>query len=177
MSSPSKQSTWGLRLIGTLKLATALMLGAAGFGIFRLLNHDLGDAVEHFALRLHLDPDSRLVHTVLSRVGGIKQGQLEALGLGTFFYALLEFVEGVGLLLKRHWAEYLTILATVLLLPLELYELAHKVNLFRVLVLLANLAILAYLIFKLRQRGGQATEGEATVPSHARADSPPQTDS
>lgn len=168
MSSPSEQSPFGLRLIGALKLATALMLGAAGFGFFRLMDHDLGQVVEGFVLRLHLDPDSRLVHAVLDQVGGIKRGQLEALGIGTFFYAMLEFVEGVGLLLKRRWAEYLTILATVLLLPLELYELAHKVNQFRVMVLLANLAILAYLVFKLRHRGSPPREGETAAASRAR---------
>ncbi|SIO58163.1 Uncharacterized membrane protein, DUF2068 family [Singulisphaera sp. GP187] len=167
MSSPSEQSTLGLRLIGALKLGTALMLGAAGFGIFRLLNHDLGKVVEDFALRLHLDPDSRLIHAVLDRVDGINRGQLEALGLGTYFYALLEFVEGVGLLLKRRWAEYLTILATVLLLPLEFYELAHKVNRFRVMILLANLAILVYLIFKLRRKEGHSTKLGAGTPSES----------
>ncbi|WP_406694898.1 DUF2127 domain-containing protein [Singulisphaera sp. Ch08] len=160
MSSSSEQSTLGLRLIGALKLGTALMLGGAGFGIFRLMHHDLGQVVESFVLRLHLDPDSRLVHLVLDRVGGINASQLKAIGLGTFFYALLECAEGVGLLLKRRWAEYLTILATVLLLPLEFYELAHKVNLLRVMVLLGNLAILAYLIFKLRRRGERTTKPE-----------------
>jgi uncharacterized membrane protein (DUF2068 family) len=82
----------------------------------------------------------------------------------------------VGLLLKRRWAEYLTVLATVLLLPLEFYELAHKVNLFRVMVLLANLAILAYLIFKLRRHSRRTMKGEAATASHSRADSPPPKD-
>ena len=57
----------------------------------------------------------------------------------------------MGLLLRRRWAEYLTIVATALLLPLELYEVARKANVVRVGVLLANLAILAYLIAKLVQ--------------------------
>lgn len=154
MSSPSERGTWGLRFIGAMKLATALTLGAAGFGIFRLMNRDLGDVVEHFALRLHLDPDNYLVHAVINRIGGIDRTQLEAIGAGTVFYGLLESFEGVGLLLRRRWAEYLTVLATVLLLPLELYEIAHQVDWFRVAVLLANLAVLAYLVVKLRRGGG-----------------------
>ena len=76
------------------------------------------------------------------------------LGVGTFFYAGLEGLEGIGLLLRRRWAEYLTVVATGLLLPLEFYEIARKPTGLRVAVLLANLAVLAYLIVKLIQRIG-----------------------
>jgi uncharacterized membrane protein (DUF2068 family) len=154
----------GLRLIGALKLATALMLGAAGFGIFRLMNRDLGDVVEHFVLRLHLDPENHLVHAAIDQLGGIDRNQLEAIGAGTVFYGLLEATEGVGLILRRRWAEYLTVLATVLLLPLEFYELAHKVNWVRVAVLLANLAILAYLIVRLRPKSAGETSESGNSP-------------
>ncbi len=145
-------SSLGYRIIGGLKLASALLLAAAGFGIFRLLDKDLGEALEQFASRLHLDPENRLVHETIYRVSGIDRAHLKALGAGTFSYAVLEGLEGVGLLLRRRWAEYLTVVATGLLLPLELYEVARKPNALRVAVLLANLAILAYLIVKLVQR-------------------------
>jgi uncharacterized membrane protein (DUF2068 family) len=141
----------GFRIIGAMKLASALLLGVAGFGIFRLMNRDLGEALEHFASRLHLDPENRLVHEVVYRAAGIDRAHLKALGAGTFFYALLEGLEGVGLLLRRRWAEYLTVIATALLLPLEVYEIARKPTALRVAVLLANLAILVYLIVKLIQ--------------------------
>ena len=61
----------GFRIIGAMKLASALLLGVAGFGIFRLLDRDLGEALEHFASRLHLDPENRLVHEVVYRAAGI----------------------------------------------------------------------------------------------------------
>ncbi|GAC1464291.1 MAG: hypothetical protein NVSMB9_02780 [Isosphaeraceae bacterium] len=134
-----------------MKLATALLLAAAGFGIFRLLNKDLGMALEHLVSRFHLDPENQVVQTAVTRVAGVDRSHLKAIGAGTFFYAVLELVEGVGLLLKRRWASYLTIVATGLLLVPEIYEIAHKLNLIRVSVLLLNLAILAYLIVKIRQ--------------------------
>jgi uncharacterized membrane protein (DUF2068 family) len=161
LNPPSRQGTLGFRIIGALKLATALLLGAAGFGIFRLLNKDLGEVVEHFVSRLHLDPENRLVQEAVSRVSGVDRTQLKALGAGTFFYAVLELVEGTGLLLQRHWAEYLTVIATALLLPPEIYEIARKASALRVAVLLVNLAILVYLIIKLwqnhRERAGGHT--------------------
>ena len=50
----------GLQVIGAMKLASALLLGVAGFGIFRLMNEDWGEALEHLVVRLHLDPDDRI---------------------------------------------------------------------------------------------------------------------
>jgi uncharacterized membrane protein (DUF2068 family) len=159
LNPPSHQGVLGFRIIGALKLATALLLGAAGFGIFRLVNKDLGEALEHFVTRLHLDPENRLVQEAVYRVSGIDQTRLKAIGAGTFFYAVLELVEGVGLLLRRHWAEYLTVIATALLLPPEVYEIIRKVNAVRIAVLLINLAILVYLIIKLWQ-GRRAHKGQ-----------------
>lgn len=165
--SPSGHDLLGFRVIGALKLASALLLFAAGFGIFRLLNKDLGEVLEHFVSRLHLDPENRLVHGAIARLAGIDRAHLKAIGAGTFFYALLELVEGAGLLLQRRWAGYLTVIATGLLLPLEVYEIARKTNAVRMAVLLANLVILTYLIFKLRQErrvGAARSIGSAAQP-------------
>jgi uncharacterized membrane protein (DUF2068 family) len=144
-------NTWGLRFIGATKLATALLLGAAGVGIFRLMGTDLGATLEGLALRLHLDPENRLVHEAIFRVAGVDRAHLKAIGAGSLFYALLELVEGVGLILRRPWAEYLTIVATTLLLPPEIYEIAEKVSALRVAVLVVNVAIVIYLVVRLRK--------------------------
>ena len=156
-----EESGLGFRVIGVFKLAGALLLGAAGFGIFRSLHTDLGEAVEQFATRLHLDPENRVVHELVYRVAGINQDHLKLLGAGTFFYAALEGLEGVGLLLRRRWAEYLTIIATGLLLPLEAYEILRRSSVVRVGVLVLNLAILAYLVVKL-VRSRNASHDPAT---------------
>jgi uncharacterized membrane protein (DUF2068 family) len=160
LDHPPESATRGYRLIGALKLATALLLAAAGLGIFRLLHTDLGTALEHYASRLRLDPENRLVQETIGRVSGLDEAHLKAIGAGTFFYAVLETIEGVGLLLRRHWAASLTVIATALLLPPELYEIYRKVSVMRVSVLIANLVILGYLIFKLgqerRERAGGA---------------------
>jgi uncharacterized membrane protein (DUF2068 family) len=141
----------GYWVIGAMKLASALLLGAACVGIFRLLNKDLGEALQRFVFRLHLDPENRLVHEAIYRAAGIDRRHLEALGAGTLFYALLHLIEGTGLLLRRRWAEYLTVVATGSLLPVELYEIARKPTAVRVGVLLVNLGILVYLFAKLVQ--------------------------
>lgn len=74
---------------------------------------------------------------------------------------MLELVEAVGLWWARRWAEYLTFVATALLLIPEVYELTETISATKIITMLINLAVLAYLLFAKRLfglRGGGAAE-------------------
>jgi uncharacterized membrane protein (DUF2068 family) len=150
VTAPHTKSLLGLRVIAITKLLSASLLIAVGFGIFRMLGGDAGMAMEHFVRRLHLDPENKLIIKALANVSGISKRELRAIDAGTFLYALLYVVEGVGLLLAKHWAEYLTIIATGSLVPVEMHEVANRVNFLRIAVMLVNIAIVVYLICRLR---------------------------
>jgi len=96
--------------------------------------------------------DRSAVQHVLALVAGLSPRRLEALGVGAFLYALLFTIEGVGLWRGRRWAEYLTVIATLSLVPLELFELLRAVTPARVAALVVNLAVVAYLIGRMRRR-------------------------
>jgi uncharacterized membrane protein (DUF2068 family) len=70
--------------------------------------------------------------------------------LAVILYAALEATEGVGLAMRRRWAEYLTVLATGVLIPFELTEVVAKPTLFRVGALVVNVAIVVYLAWRKR---------------------------
>jgi uncharacterized membrane protein (DUF2068 family) len=72
------------------------------------------------------------------------------LAIGLIGYALLEGTEGIGLAMRRRWAEYLTVIATGLLIPYEVYELVHRVTLFKIGALLVNVAVVGYLAWRKR---------------------------
>ncbi|WKU48313.1 DUF2127 domain-containing protein [Streptomyces sp. VNUA116] len=82
-------------------------------------------------------------------------------------YAVLEGVEAAGLWRARRWAEYLTFVATSVLLVPEIYELTGHVSALKVLTLVINLAVVAYLLVAKRlfglRGGGRA---EAAVRAH-----------
>jgi uncharacterized membrane protein (DUF2068 family) len=85
--------------------------------------------------------------------------RLAAVGIGA--YAALEGLEAIGLWRQRRWAEYLTLIATAVFLPLEVYELTHSVTPFKVIALIINTAIVVYLLLAKRLfglRGGAAAE-------------------
>jgi uncharacterized membrane protein (DUF2068 family) len=139
-----------LTLIAVMKLVKAALLIALGIGALRLLHRDLVDTVMHWIDVLRVDPDNRYVHRLLERIFNITPRQLKALSIGTFFYAALFAVEGIGLWMRKRWAEYVTVITTSLFIPLEIYEIFHHVTLTRVVVTVVNLLIVWYLILRLR---------------------------
>jgi uncharacterized membrane protein (DUF2068 family) len=140
----------GLKAIGILKLISGVTALAAGIGLFGVLHHDPAKSAERLIEHFGLDPQNHLIHTVLARLTGIDPKQLRALAVGTFFYATLHAVEGTGLILGYHWAEYLVVFATGSLVPFEIYEIYRKPTALRFTLLVVNLAIVAYLIYALR---------------------------
>ena len=89
----------------------------------------------------------------LDELFSLDKGTLHLVGAGLAGYGVLEGVEAVGLWYQRRWAEYLTFIATTLLLPLEVYELTSQVTWFKVVALIVNLAIVIYLLLAKRLFG------------------------
>lgn len=117
----------------------------------RLLHKDVAASVTHWVEILRVDPENRFIHRVLTKIFAISPRQLKELSIGTFFYAAILLTEGVGLLMRKHWAEYFTVISTAVFIPLEVYELTRKVSAAKVAVLLVNAAIVWYLAARLRE--------------------------
>jgi uncharacterized membrane protein (DUF2068 family) len=147
-----KSSSTGIVLIGLFKLVKAILLIAAGIGALNLLHKNVADSVTQWINVLRVDPDNRFIHRILTRVFALTPAQLKALSVGTFFYAALLSTEGIGLLMQKHWAEYFTVITTAALIPLEVYELIERFTIAKVVILSANVAIVGYLIARLRVR-------------------------
>jgi Predicted membrane protein (DUF2127) len=94
----------------------------------------------------------------------LRSGTLRELGIALLAYGILEGVEAVGLWFAKRWAEYLTFIATTVLLIPEVYELTHKATVLKVIGFIINLAVVAYLLFAKRlfglRGGGAADERE-----------------
>jgi uncharacterized membrane protein (DUF2068 family) len=154
-----RKGTTTLLLIAVFKLVKGLLLIAVGVGAFKLINRNVEDTFEHWVSVLRVDPDNVLIHKLVTRVLSISPNQLKALGVGTFFYAGLLLTEGTGLLLRKGWAEYFTIITTAGLIPLEIYELARHVSAAKLAVLAVNVAIVVYLVVRVRAFRKTAADG------------------
>jgi uncharacterized membrane protein (DUF2068 family) len=140
----------GLLLIAIFKLVKAALLVIVGIGALTLLHKDMATAVSGLHDLLHVDEHNHFIHGLLSRLLLVDDRKLEAISAGSFFYAALLGTEGVGLLLRKRWAEYLTIIATASFIPLEIYELVKHFSTGKILVLVINLGVVIYLIYRVR---------------------------
>ena len=130
----------------------------AGVTALYLAGHDSAQTLTRWVARLHLDPGPHWIDRPLAAALALNPRSLRAIGLGTFVYAAVFLTEGVGLLLRRHWAEYLAVVATASFLPLEVYELIQHVRPTQLFIVAANLAIVLYLIWRLRTEHGRHRE-------------------
>lgn len=140
-----------LWLIAAFKLFKGLALLALGIATLKLLHKDVTYEVERWADLFRVDPGNFYVHKVLARLSILDDQKLEELSVGTFFYSALLLTEGTGLFLRKRWAEYFTIIVTSSFIPLEIYEIVERDTAGRVILLLINLAVVAYLVAEVRQ--------------------------
>jgi uncharacterized membrane protein (DUF2068 family) len=142
-----------LRLIAAFKLLKAGLLIALGVGAFKLLHKDMAQAIEHVIEALRLDPANHFIDAAVAKASNLSAEQIKKLGVGSFIYAGLFLTEGVGLWLVKRWAEWLTVIITSSLVPLEIYEIHRHPTPAKVVVLALNVAIVVYLIFRIRTGG------------------------
>ncbi|MBN1365383.1 MAG: DUF2127 domain-containing protein [Syntrophaceae bacterium] len=143
----SGKNTFGLLLIGSFKLLLAFLLLSVSIGLFTVMNRELGDEIRAVILDWQLKTASEIVNWFLSLLLSVHIEELQRIRAGTFVYSGLLLVEGIGLLMRKRWAEFLTIIVTGSLIPLEIRKMIAEISVVEVVVLLINTAILVYLVY------------------------------
>jgi uncharacterized membrane protein (DUF2068 family) len=141
-----------LRVIAIERSLRGLLLLAAGIYLLFHLSTDFGQLAERIIRSIDIDPRQHFFRRIVTRLHRLRAHQLRIVGIAALGYGLLELTEGVGLWLDQLWAEYLTVIATSLLIPFELYELALRPSLWKAGGILVNVLIVSYLAWALRRR-------------------------
>jgi uncharacterized membrane protein (DUF2068 family) len=147
----SKGDLWIL-LIGLFKLFKGISLLIIAFGLLRMLHKDVASVAQHWIEVMRVDPENRFVHRALLKVFNVTPKQLKELSAGTFLYAAIFLTEGTGLLWRKHWAEYMTLISSSLFIPLEVYEIYRHFTWLKVAVTVVNLLIVWYLAVRIKRR-------------------------
>src|SRR5215469_5592782 len=140
-----------LRVIAVFKFLKAAALIALSVGVFRMLHQDLGMRLEHWVRAMRLDPGNRYIERVLMRVSDLSPAQIKNLGLVGLLYGGLFLVEGTGLWLQRRWGEWVTVVLTGALVPVEVYEIYRHPSPVKIVLLIVNVAVVGYLIYRIRR--------------------------
>lgn len=141
-----------LTAIGIFKLAKAAAIIALTFGATHLFHKDVEAHVEGWLNILRIDADNRFVGGFLTKLNVVHTKELKELTALGAFYSALFLTEGVGLLLGQRWAEWLTVVATALFLPVEVYEIVQNFGAGKIALFVFNVAIVAFLIFRIRSK-------------------------
>jgi uncharacterized membrane protein (DUF2068 family) len=146
VGEPGTPSEIGLRGIIAVKAFYGILFFVIGLGVFALINKDISDLAEQAADSLGIDPENAHLVVVLEWLTGVSPKQIVAVGLGSILYSGLLLAMAWGLYLRQAWAEWLTIVATGLFIPVEVYEVIRSLRFTYLLVLVINASIVWYLL-------------------------------
>ena len=142
-----------------IKAAILIVLGIAG------LTKDPGDLVHrirHLASWMGLSPGSRVLMHFMGKLSAFDDHKARELAVGSLCYAAVFLVEGIGLLSGQRWAEWLTVVVTASFIPIEIYEAVKHFGAAKIVALVLNVAILAYLVWR-RVSESRSIRGELGI--------------
>jgi uncharacterized membrane protein (DUF2068 family) len=157
-----------LRLLAVERGLRGLVLVALAYGVVRFRSSQASlretfdralPAAKPLQDTIHINVTDS---AVVSRVQELLRSQphtLTLIAVGLLAYGLLELLEAVGLFLLQRWGEYVAAVGTAVFLPLEVYELSHKVTVLKAVAFVINVAAVLYLVLTKRLfgvRGGRA---------------------
>src|SRR5690242_1851384 len=87
----------GLTLIAIGKLIKVTLLLATGVTALVLVHRDPPEVLMRLANIVGVDPENRFLYRLVEKVSGVSAKQLKEVGVGTFVYAAVFSVEGIGL--------------------------------------------------------------------------------
>ena len=145
-----RERTWTIHLISAEKVIKGTVSVVIAFKLLSMLGQDIHAWAADFVSRHGIDAANHYVHNVLERLTGVGNNQLIEFSTIALIYASLEYTEGIGLWLQKRWAEYLTIIATALFIPVEIYEIYARFTWVRIAILAINIFIVWYLSTRLK---------------------------
>ena len=135
-----------LRVIAVYKGAKAIGLVLVAIAAFHLDRSQNFEHLVHWLEQLSLSDSNGLRWRLVEKLQSMGPSKFVAIGLVALAYAAVFATEGIGLWLQKYWAEWFTVVATGSLVPLEIYEAVHRFSGFKLVALIANIAIVAYLV-------------------------------
>jgi uncharacterized membrane protein (DUF2068 family) len=163
----------GLRTIATFEAVKGVVVLVLGFGLLSFLGREDARFVEQLLVRMHFDPANRYLQVIIRALSEVSDTRLWLMTGFATLYAAIRFAEAYGLWTERRWAEWLAALSGGVYIPVEIYELIHRVTWVRIAALLLNIAIVVYMVWLLTEsrqlRAAEATAAPAENVSKPKA--------
>lgn len=144
-------SAKAIRAIAIFEMVKGFIGLAVGITLILLLHRDLAAIADDVLSYLHIDPTGHFAQMFVERASKINESNILLFVALAFVYTIVRFVEAYGLWRLRTWAEWFAIISGMIYLPVEIYEIFQKPTVFRFVVFIFNVALVAYLIYVRRE--------------------------
>lgn len=128
---------------------------AASVGLLSLAHHDVRALAYALIGHFHLNPDAHYPKLLLDEAALLANSNLLQTVVLAWAYAAIRLLEGYGLWQDRAWAEWLAALSGSVYLPWEINHLMQHTTAINAMVLLGNVAVVLYMVIRLRRRRNQ----------------------
>lgn len=135
----------GLKLIIFYKAVLGFLEIVFSLIFIRFYSRSVEETLIRLAVKSNLDINGYIVHTAIKKAGALRSSTVIGIAVFILLIGILNVIEAGGLSLKRRWAEWLTVIATSLLIPIEIYEVFRKFTSVKLLILVINVVIVYYL--------------------------------
>ncbi|AHH18166.1 putative membrane protein [Nocardia nova SH22a] len=151
-----------MRLLAAERVLRGLVFVLLAGGVFKVRNsqqqlHAAFDRelplIRPLADQIGWNPDNSKIVEFIEKGWTLSPTVLTWIAAGLLAYAVIEFVEAVGLWYVQRWGEYFAVVATALFLPLEIYEITERVTVVRAGALVINVAAVIWLLWSKRLFG------------------------
>ena len=150
MAQEKQLNAWDdgiLRIIAVYHLLKAAFFFALSFGLKHYVRGDMYQFLQDYLIEpFHFDPSSKFLKVLLEKASDLTPHMLRFFSYVFFAYAIIFAIEGIGLYLRKRWAEYMVVIVVTSLLPFELYEIYVKLAWWKVGLVIGNLLVVIFLI-------------------------------
>lgn len=154
-----------LRIIAVYHLTKAAFFFALGFGLLHLVHQDIALLIKDYLVEpFKLAPDGKILKGFLEWTSCLTPHWLRLVSYLFICYGSIFVIEGIGLYLRQHWAEFMVVIVVSSLLPFEIYEIGLCLAWWKILLLLGNIFMVTFLVRRLVLEGARYGKfsGEAT---------------
>lgn len=136
----------GLRAVAGYEAAKGALVLVAGFGLLSLIHHDAQHFAEELVAHLHLNPAKGYPRIFIDAAANITDSKIMLFAGFALVYVGARWIEAYGLWRGKRWAEWLAVASGGIYVPAEVVEIAQGVTWTKILLLIVNICIVAYLI-------------------------------
>jgi uncharacterized membrane protein (DUF2068 family) len=135
-------------VIGVFRLVKSVLLAAFGVGALVGVPEAIVRAAVDALRWVGALWGHGTVRPAIVRLLSLDNREVRELAIACLAYAAVFAIEGAGLIRRRRWAEWLTVVVTGSFIPFEVYELVRRAGPGKIVALILNVAIVVYLAWR-----------------------------